>query len=94
MHNRNKQISLRLNVSLHLLRFLIIMDKPPSQALQASHQLHTLPSEYKIGMIVDTDCTYRTYTSFVLSMCITGGAMNIAMDYLATDQLTDGFNFT
>ena len=70
------------------------MDKPPSQALQASQPLHTLPSEYKIGMIVDADCTYRSYTSFVLSMCITGGAMNIAMDYLVRDQVTEDFNFT
>ena len=49
-----------------------------------------LPTEYKIGMIVQTKCAWWTYWE---SMCRIGGAMNIAMDHLATDQVTADVNF-
>ena len=72
-------------VQTQIMRAILILMLP---CLTIMETLTTLPKEYKIGMIVQTECT--TWHA----MCIVGGAMNIAMDQLAEDQVADGVNFT
>ena len=67
------------------MRAILILMLP---CLNIMETLPALPKEYKIGMIVQTKCT--TWHA----MCRIGGAMNIAMDQLAEDQVADGVNFT